>query len=495
MKKVNHKTISSRRYSNNKIVRILAIESSCDETSASIIEAELKTKNEKYKTIDINILSNIISSQVKLHAKFGGVYPELASREHIRNILPVIQEAIAEIPISKSQSPNKLEIINSKISNNKNFKIELLNENYKLKIENYIDAIAVTTGPGLIGSLLVGINTAKTLAYTFNKPIYAINHLEGHIYSCFTRENLELKTQIFNQAQNSNVLKLNHLNFNKNLKLKIKNLPMPQFPLVALVVSGGHTSLVLMKDHFDYEIIGETLDDAAGEVFDKVARMLDLGYPGGPAIAKMAEKVMYNRVILNDNEGSNQNRDSSQAQNDTNKSQIQNPKKPASPSASQGGLSSQSASWRTNKLFSFPRPMINSNNFDFSFSGLKTSVLYAINKLPKPLSSDVKCLICNEFQEAVVETLVTKTLKAANEYGAKSVILCGGVSANSRLREEFTNKLKSYEANKLSFFVPDISLTGDNAAMIGIAAAYRIALGKKPTPWHNVNASSNYKLS
>jgi len=395
----------------NKLFKILAIETSCDETSASIIKANFKVKNLKFK-----ILSNIISSQIKIHAKYGGVYPELASREHVKNILPVIEEAILN-------SNNKIQIL----SQTQNSKFKTLTEKWKLKIENYFDVIAVTSGPGLIGSLLVGVNTAKTLAFTLKKPIYSINHIEGHIYANFIGEISNLKSQISK---------------------------LPKFPLVALIVSGGHTSLVYMKNHLDYKVIGETLDDAAGEAFDKVAKLLNLGYPGGPAISAMAEKF------------------------------------PISLPRRQAGNSQFSNKSQSSKL-KFPRPMIDSGDFDFSFSGLKTAVLYAIKKLPKPLGSKTKAQICIEFQDAVVETLVAKTIESAKKYKAKSILLCGGVASNDLLRKKL--KVES-EKLKVDFFTPQKNLCTDNAAMVGIAAAYKIALGKRPTPWYNVNANSNLKL-
>jgi N6-L-threonylcarbamoyladenine synthase len=481
-----------------KKFRVLAIESSCDETACSIVEWD---NNEP------RILSNIVSSQVKLHAAYGGVYPELASREHIKNILPVIEEAIYSLTQSlpTGQAGSKLKTQNDSS--------ELKAISYQLKAE--IDAIAVTVGPGLIGSLLVGVNTAKTLAYAFNKPIYAINHLEGHIYSCFAGINTchpessadgeaclsgrqgshqNRDSSLANEAGQNDQNTARDSSFTRldsAARQVIHN--SPKFPILALIVSGGHTSLVLMKNHFNYEIIGETLDDAAGEVFDKVARMLDLGYPGGPIISALAEKFS----ICNS----------------------QFSIKPKIKNSNVSKLNSLklnvNCKLKTENYFNFPRPMINSNNFDFSFSGLKTAVLYAIRNLKDQnsklkaitkksklesnleLSNEIKSQICYEFQEAVVETLVTKTLKAAKEYKVKSILLCGGVSANKELRHQFELGIMNYELwtnDKPLFFVPGMSLTGDNAAMIGIAAAYRIALGKKPTPWHNINADSNYKL-
>lgn len=376
----------------NKKKKILAIETSCDETSAAIIKAE--SCNLK-KFVKLEILSNVINSQVKLHAKYGGVYPELASREHIKNILPVVEKALSYKAIS-----HKFTKLTA----------------YDLRLITDFDAIAVTTGPGLIGSLLPGVNTAKTLSYVFNKPIYGVNHLEGHIYANFI-----------------GVPTIGH----KAIK----------FPLIALIVSGGHTSLIYMKNHLDYKIIGETLDDAAGEAFDKVATLLGLGYPGGPVISALSHKVTSLKKLTS------------------------------------YGI--------RHTALKFPRPMIDSDDFNFSFSGLKTSVLYTVKKLPKPLSPKTKAQICKEFQDAVVETLVSKTIKATKKYKAKSVLLCGGVASNDNLRKML--HVTCYKLH-VDFFVPEKNLCTDNAAMIGIAAAYKIALGKKPTPWYDINADSNLKL-
>jgi N6-L-threonylcarbamoyladenine synthase len=450
-----------------KSIKILAIESSCDETAAAIIHMTCNTKH----VTSLNIKSNIISSQVKLHAKYGGVYPELASREHIKNILPVIQASLDESRITNNESC--MDHRNSK---------KLTPDTLPL-IPDF-DVIAVTTGPGLIGSLLVGVNTAKTFAYTLGKPIYSINHMEGHIYANFVSTISNFQFSHLCQGFGGQAI-----------SKQIKNC-LPQFPLVALIVSGGHTSLVYMKNHLEYQVIGETLDDAAGEAFDKVAKLMNLGYPGGPVISAMAEKKSNDKIPLRPRSGRAMT------------NQVQNSQPEADLPLAENVLKSNHLKLNKNSKLKigdfdlkFPRPMINSNDFNFSFSGIKTSVLYAINKLPKPLSSKTKSLICKEFQDAVVETLVSKTLKAARKYKAKSVFLCGGVSANLRLRDEFSKQLSLDFARDRSainqqprFFVPEKSLCTDNAAMIGVAAAYRIALGKKPTPWYNVNADSNQKL-
>ncbi|MCL5795204.1 MAG: tRNA (adenosine(37)-N6)-threonylcarbamoyltransferase complex transferase subunit TsaD [Patescibacteria group bacterium] len=460
-------------------IKILAIESSCDDTCAAIIDVianieglflnevpvdRAKRGNRLARAVeregiirDIRptIVSNIISSQVKLHARYGGVYPELASREHLKNILPVIEQALNRSMLYGVSDMAKS--LHSKPLHHKPLHHTPLNL-------TPIDYLAVTTGPGLIGSLLPGANTAKTLSYIFNKPIYPINHLEGHIYANFIGTNPE--------SQTLNPKPLHHTS--------LPHTPI-QFPLIALIVSGGHTSLIYMKNHLNYKVIGETLDDAAGEAFDKLAKMLDLGYPGGPVVSQMADKVESRGLFLNEVPVDRAKRGNRLAR-----------------AVEREGII-------RDETISFPRPMINSDNFNFSFSGLKTSALYTIQKLPKPLAStcprrqqaglrggrDVKSLICHEFQNAIVETLVNKTIRAAKKYKAKTILLAGGVAANDELRNALHHATCTLN---LKFFVPPKNLCTDNAAMIGTAAAYKIAFGVPPTPWYNVNSDSNLKL-
>jgi len=338
-------------------MKILAIETSCDETSAAVYD----TQN--------GLLSNIVASQIDVHAKTGGVVPEVASRMHVEAILPVIDEALERAKTSL----------------------------------NKIDYIAVTHAPGLIGSLLVGVNTAKTLSAVLDKPLLPINHLEGHIYA-------------------------NFIDQNKNFK----------FPAVILLVSGGHTSLILMKDHGKYKYLGETLDDAAGEAFDKVAKVLELPYPGGPNVSRLAEE--YRRKIPMTN------------------AQCPIKSKTPNPKMGEGRF--------------FPRSMLDSKDFTFSFSGLKTAVLYAWQK-EKKQNKDTKEMFAYEFEEAVVDILATKTISAAKKYKAKTVSICGGVAANKRLREEIGLRVGK-ELKNVSFCVPEIKYCGDNAAMIAACAAYQL---------------------
>ncbi len=372
---------------------ILAIETSCDETAVAIVR---KTAE---KTV---VLSSIVSSQIALHAPFGGVVPDLAAREHTKNILPVLKEALEAAQISKED----------------------------------ITALAVTNGPGLIPALLIGTIAAKTLAYVWDKPLLGIHHIEGHIYANFIQKNQE--SRIKNPA-------------------KIPAEHNVQFPLLALVVSGGHTQLVLMQDHFRYEILGETQDDAAGEAFDKVAKMLGLPYPGGPVVAKRADEFQLTNT---------QNKILRQAQND----------------------------------IRFPRPMLHSGDFNFSFSGLKTAVLYTIKKHPeKARDEDFINKVCYEFQEAVIETLVTKTRTAIQQYQPKTLVIAGGVSANITLRARLADMVAKHFPDTRCM-TPEFTYSLDNAAMIAAAATFRWEYlntqqknGTKEN-WRTLSADSNLTL-
>ncbi|MBP5993900.1 MAG: tRNA (adenosine(37)-N6)-threonylcarbamoyltransferase complex transferase subunit TsaD [Candidatus Moranbacteria bacterium] len=348
-------------------MKILSIETSCDDTAAAIVE----------KTTDgVAVLGNIVSSQIALHAGYGGVVPNLAAREHSKNIVPVIEETFRAAGLTPSD----------------------------------IDLIAVTQGPGLIPALLVGTTAAKTLSYLWRKPLIGMHHIEGHIYANFiSSRNIECR--------------MSNVDHKTEEAPSIFNIQHSSFPLLALVVSGGHTQLMLMRDHFQYEILGETQDDAVGECFDKVARMLGLPYPGGPAVSERADAFRN---------GKNQ----------------------------------------ISETFSFPRPMLNSSDYHFSFSGLKTSVLYFLKK-HEDKKNDERFIsqVCHEFQEAVVDVLVGKTEKAILEYQPRTFVIAGGVSANVRLR----NRLRTMIENSLPdtvFLTPEFKYSLDNAAMIGAAAAF-----------------------
>ncbi len=407
-------------------MRILAIETSCDDTGIAVLETPKK------KWGDFGVLSNVVSSQIEIHRKYGGVYPMMAKRAHQENLVIVLEKALreAEMLIIKN-SKLKIQNYNSK------FKIlkEILNreenlyKNLEKFLEKYqkpeVDAIAVTIGPGLEPCLWVGVNFAKALSYIWNVPIIPVNHVEAHMLANFVSEV-------------------------KSEKLKVKSL----FPAIALVVSGRHTQLILMKNFGKYKILGETRDDAAGECFDKTAKILGLGYPGGPAIAAIAAKL-----------------------------KIQNSK------------------FKIN----LPRPMINTKDYDFSFSGLKTAVLYKV-KSEKLLNSKgitgseasgskVKNekyvqAIAAEIQQAIIDVLVKKTIKAVKEYRARTIILGGGVTANDELREQFKLKIKNLEL-KINFFVPIKKLCTDNALMTAVTGYYN---KNKTKNWQKLEAKANLRI-
>lgn len=333
---------------------ILAIESSCDETAAAIIE-------------DGSVIrANLVSSQIDLHQKYGGVVPEIASRKHLETINILIKETM---------------------------------ETAGLEF-NDLTHISVANSPGLIGALLVGVSTAKALAYAAKKPLIAVNHIEGHVYANFLKHKNEL-----------------------------------EFPLICLIVSGGHTMVVKMIGHGEYEPMGNTRDDAVGEAFDKVARTLGIGYPGGPIIDKLAKEGDDSKIV-------------------------------------------------------FPKATLEKGSFDFSYSGLKSAVLNWINK-EKMLGNGIPIAdVCASFQKAAVEILVEKTIAAAEQENVKTIITAGGVSANSKLRE-----LLSYETQKrkMKVFFPPIEFCTDNAAMIGAAAHYKAL--RKEYSGLDLNGIANFNFA
>jgi len=411
---------------------ILAIETSCDETAASIVSTQ-KTKN----GYEIKVLSNVVASQIDLHEKWGGVYPELASRAHLEAMIPVLESALEPLEISQNSpvsAEGQAEVGNVK-SQNCNSKVKSRESDSKHAIRNTqyaireIDAIAVTTGPGLIGSLLMGVETAQILGAYFRKPIIEVNHLEGHIYSAFAANRIKNKE-----------LRIKNGEINLNSKFLILNSGI--FPILALVVSGGHTSLILMKNHLEYETVGQTVDDAAGEAFDKVARILGLGYPGGPAIEKFA----------------------------------------------QGG---------DENAYNLPLSMLNSKDLNFSFSGLKTAVLY-LTKDPstqKPRKYNKKDLAAS-FQKTVTEILTKKTIRAIEKYNPKTIILSGGVSANEYLREYFVSEISQLPATYYqlpTILIPPRELSTDNALGIAIAGAIKF-LNNKQTSWDKISARANFPI-
>ena len=329
---------------------ILAIESSCDETSVSIIKNGCEE------------ISSVVLSQMDIHANYGGVVPEIASRMHIENITLVLEECL-----NKSN----------------------------MTMDN-IDAIAVTYGPGLIGSLLIGVMAAKTLSYIFDKPLVPVHHIAGHIYA-------------------------------NNLVKKM------EFPLIALVVSGGHTELVYMKENYLFEVIGSTLDDAVGEAYDKVARVIDLPYPGGPNIDKLAR------------EG-----------NDT---------------------------------YNLPTPL-NDNSFNFSFSGLKSAVINLVHNEAQRGNEIRKADLARSFENRVIDILSKKTIKALHEYNVKNLVVAGGVSANRWLREKLAELC---EKDSFNLIIPEMRYCTDNAAMIGVAGYFAYKLGRRADLTLNARATDVLK--
>jgi len=350
-------------------MNILGIETSCDETAVAVISA----KN-GLKTPEFSILSNIVSSQVKIHAEFGGVVPNLAAREHAKNMIPCLKEAMETAKLCPEQ----------------------------------IDLIAVTRGPGLIPALLIGTSAAKSLAYAWQKPIVGVDHIAGHIYA-------------------------NWIENNRTVSHRMIGI---EFPVLCLIVSGGHTELVLMTDYGKFTLLGKTRDDATGEAFDKAARLLGLGYPGGPEISRVAENG-------------------------------------------------------TSEKFSLPRPMINDKSYDFSFSGLKTAVRELVLS-QKDMTDSIRADIAKEFQQAAIDVLISKTIKAAQKYIPKTIVLAGGVAANKQLREQLGLSIQK-NMPETRYLMPSIKMCTDNASMIAVAGYFGKDKATK-SPW-DVETDANITIA
>lgn len=397
-------------------MKILSIETSCDETSVAIVEAKGGLKNPLFE-----ILSNIVLSQIKIHAHWGGVVPMVAKREHQKNLIPILIKSLRKSKILKN---SKSELRNSKqIQSHKIKTINKILEREPELLEQFlkfiptiekpkIDAIAVTVGPGLEPALWVGVNFAKALALIWDKPVIGVNHMEGHIIA-------------------------SKLATNKH-KIENRKSKIVKFPAIALLVSGGHTEMVLIKKWGDYKIIGQTRDDAAGECFDKTARMLELPYPGGPQIAKQAENFKKYPLTFR-----------------------------------MGGWTRREMEKEAFNI-KLPRPMIHSGDFDFSFSGLKTAVLYMLRDMKERHINigDFTPMICNEIQQSIIDVLISKTIKAVKNFDAKSIILGGGVVANKELRKQM-KKAVAQKLKATALYLPPAKLATDNGAMIGVAGYLR----------------------
>ncbi len=366
-------------------MKILGIETSCDETAAAVVEFAGQRR--------LRLLSNVVASSMELHAQYGGVVPEIAARSHIESIIPVMNKALVDAFYSRQS------LVNSHQS------LETRDGRQETQFDPWsqIDGIAVTYGAGLGGSLLIGVLTARTLAITKNKPLYAINHVEAHVYANFITEQRDESREM------------------SSYKLPTRQ---PEFPMLALIVSGGHTQLVLFRNHFDYTLLGQTHDDAIGEAFDKVAKIIGLPYPGGPSIAKSALRGDPTKYTL-------------------------------------------------------PKAKLE-NKYDFSFSGLKTAVLrlaqnltghthdFPSTKLPGLLSETQKADIAASFQRVAIETVVDKTFTAFEEFKPVSVVIAGGVAANQELRRQLTDRLP------LPIEYTDPKLCTDNGSMIASLGCYKM---------------------
>lgn len=385
-------------------MRILSIETSCDETAVSIIEATGDFPNATY-----TLLGNALFSQIDIHREYGGVFPAIAKREHAKTLVPMLEKAFQEAKFKEEKNALTQEQIEA--IHNILYREEGLGDALISFFEKYekppVDLIAVTTGPGLEPALWVGISFAKALSYFWNIPIAPINHMEGHILS-----------SIFS----------------------VDTIPTISFPAIALLISGGHTELVQIKDWASYAKVGETVDDAVGEAFDKVARMLGLPYPGGPEIGKLAEHARDNNLPV---------------------------------------------------FKEFPRPMLDAENLNFSFSGLKTAVRYAING--RELSEDEKASIARDFEDAVTEVFLKKTKKAVELNNAKTVIVGGGVSANTHIRETFTSFFNT-EYPDLKLYFPPRNLSTDNSVMIALAGHAHTQSARSFTDFASVKADGNLSI-
>ncbi len=384
----------------------LAIETSCDETAVCLLETEkINSSDAEHRgLLRYRILGNLVNSQIDLHRHYGGVFPIMAKREHAKNLPFLIEQLLRESGIAMSSSaPRPLDFLKEKESQ----LLESLLRSSLLTQKPAIDQIAVTHGPGLEPALWVGVNCARALSTLWDVPVIPVNHMEGHIFGSFLPD-----TSVNSQLQ------------------PLHNIALPA---LALLVSGGHTELVLVKNVGDYEVVGRTKDDAVGEAYDKVARMLDLPYPGGIEIQQRAEKFRTTH---------------------------------------------------SERTLSLPRPMIHSHDLNFSFSGLKTAVLYTLRDEVATNKDEIAC----EFEDAVTEVLITKTRTAIEKYGVASLVIGGGVSANTHLRTAFTTLAST---QNIPLYLPPPGVSGDNALMIALVGALTHT---RTQPSHPHTANGNLVL-
>jgi N6-L-threonylcarbamoyladenine synthase len=413
-------------------MRILAIETSCDETAIAIVEAQGDEKGATF-----TVLGNALFSQVETHRPYGGVYPNLAKREHAKNLVPILGAALEEAEMLREDTqalPSELHDAITKLLEREPG-LDEATLAFLTEVERpALDAIAVTAGPGLEPALWVGVNFAKALALAWGKPLVAVNHMEGHVLAGLAR--------------------------GEGKELTIKNAALP---VLALLISGGHTELVLMKEWLHYELIGQTRDDAVGEAFDKVARLMGLPYPGGPEISRLAEELRRNH-----------------------------PTRRRLGTLSEGAEEEGGEAQPPMKL---PRPMLHEDSCDFSFAGLKTAVRYLLEarkKVEKELTEEEERQLAREFEDAVTDVLWKKTARALEDTGAKTLVVGGGVSANAHIRRVFAEKVAGLP--DISLRIPQASLSTDNALMIAMSGYYH-ALNQEFTDIATLRADGNLRLA
>lgn len=392
-------------------MNILSIETSCDETAISILRVSGNTETPQF-----TILGNHVASQIALHAQYGGVFPALAKREHVKAITPLFIQVLKDanmhqIGVNDTLTESVKKDIETLLTREEEMYHDIIESIYSLE-KPLIDAIAITTGPGLEPALWVGVNFAKTLSMLWNIPLIPVNHMEGHVMSVVA----QTSGDTFEVA------------------------PIT-FPALSLLVSGGHTELVVIRDWMVYEKIGQTKDDAVGEAFDKVARIVGLPYPGGPAISALAREAREQNLP---------------------------------------------------REVEFPRPMLHSGTYDFSYSGLKTAVLYKTKEMGA-LTDEHKKIIAREFEESAIEVLVKKTLKAIDQYSIQTVMVGGGVANNTYLQSELRKSIKNYNPEILVYF-PRTDFSTDNALMIGVAGYYQFLKNKNGAQLDTVKACGTMTL-